>query len=82
MTGHPPRIRSMTTADRAVVREFALVNGMFAPDEMAGFDEMLAGFLDHTLPDHHWVVAASAGGSSPTSWSGCGRPATAPPGCS
>jgi ribosomal protein S18 acetylase RimI-like enzyme len=32
---------------------------MFAPDEMAGFDEMLAGYLDGTLPDHHWVVAES-----------------------
>jgi ribosomal protein S18 acetylase RimI-like enzyme len=54
---NPLHVRAMTPADRGAVRDLALVNGMFAPEEMSGFDEMMAGYLDGTLTDQHWAVA-------------------------
>ena len=35
-------------------------NGLFAPDDMGGFDEMLRGFLDGSLDEHRWIVAEEA----------------------
>ncbi len=35
---------------------------MFAPDDMAGFDEMLHGYLDGSLDKHRWAVAEDAAG--------------------
>jgi ribosomal protein S18 acetylase RimI-like enzyme len=54
-------VRALAPGDRTAVRSLALVNRMFAPEEMGGFDEMLSGHLDGSTPDHHWVVAETAG---------------------
>ena len=54
-------VRVMGAADREGVRSLALINRMFAPEEMGGFDEMLSGYLNGSAPDHHWVVAESSG---------------------
>ncbi|MEO1055479.1 MAG: GNAT family N-acetyltransferase [Actinomycetota bacterium] len=50
-------VRAATPADTEPIKHVALVNHMFEPDEMGTFDEMLAGFFDGTLDDHHWIVA-------------------------
>jgi ribosomal protein S18 acetylase RimI-like enzyme len=49
-------VRAATGDDVDVVRRLALDNGLFAPDEMAGFDEILAGSLDGSLDQHCWIV--------------------------
>lgn len=46
------------------MRALALVNEMFAPDEMSDFDEMMAGFLEGTAPDHQWAVAHDNGNAT------------------
>jgi ribosomal protein S18 acetylase RimI-like enzyme len=51
-------VRAATPADTNHIKRLALDNHMFEPDEMGDFDEMLAGFFDGTLDDHHWIVAA------------------------
>lgn len=56
-----PHVRPLRAEDRAAVHALALVNHMFAPDELGGIDEMLSGYLDGSLPGHRWVVAESAG---------------------
>lgn len=56
-----PHVRPLSAEDRDDVRDLALINKMFAPDEMSGLDEMLDGYLAGALQDHHWVVAESAG---------------------
>ncbi len=53
-------IRAMQSADVDAVRALALVNKMFAPDEMGAIDEMASGYLDGSVPGHQWVVAESA----------------------
>lgn len=51
-------VRAATPADTDHIKQLARDNHMFEPDEMGVFDEMLAGFFDGTLDDHHWIVAA------------------------
>lgn len=53
-------IRAATSADTDLIKQLALDNDMFQPDEMGDFDEMLTGFFDGTLHDHHWIVAETA----------------------
>lgn len=53
-------VRAATLADADHIKQLALDNHMFEPDEMGDFDEMLTGFFDGTLEDHHWIVAADA----------------------
>lgn len=60
MQDHPD-VRPLTADDRDAVRNLALINEMFTADEMGGVDEMLSGYLDGTLSDHHWVVAETGG---------------------
>jgi GNAT superfamily N-acetyltransferase len=50
-------IRAATPADTHQIKRLALDNQMFQLDEMDDFDEMLSGFFDGTLDDHHWIVA-------------------------
>ncbi|MDJ0771763.1 MAG: GNAT family N-acetyltransferase [Ilumatobacter sp.] len=50
-------VRPATPADTDVIKQLALDNQMFEPDEMGDFDEMLAGFFDGTLEGHRWIVA-------------------------
>ena len=52
-----PTIRPAASRDASALRALALDNGLFAPEEMGDFDEMLGGFLDGSLDGHSWVVA-------------------------
>lgn len=67
---HSPIVRPLDRADVDQVRRLALDNNMFEPDGMDDFDAMLDGFLDGSLPDHHWVVVATRrrGGSDQSGW--------------
>lgn len=51
--------RAATPADTDQIKQLALDNNMFLPDEMDDFDEMLTGFFEGTLDDHRWIVADS-----------------------
>ena len=51
--------RAATPADADQIKQLALDNNMFQPDEMNDFDEMLTGFFDGTLDGHHWIVVDS-----------------------
>lgn len=50
-------VRAATPAETQSIRQLALDNHMFQPDEMGDFDEMLTGFFDGSLDDHRWIVA-------------------------
>ena len=47
------------------IKNLALVNNMFEPEEVGIFDEMLSGFFDGSLEGHQWIVAAEE--ASPSS---------------
>lgn len=51
------RVRPVTVDDVSAVKELALDNKMFEPDEMDAFDEMLTGYLEGALEGHVWEVA-------------------------
>ena len=53
-------IRAATTNDASAVKTIAVESGLFAPDDMGDFDEMLSGYFDGTLADHSWVVLETA----------------------
>ncbi|MEM8926249.1 MAG: GNAT family N-acetyltransferase [Actinomycetota bacterium] len=55
-----PDVRTATAADAGHIKRLALDNNMFQPDEMGDFDEMLAGFFDGSLDNHHWLVATAS----------------------
>lgn len=55
-------VRPATAGDVVQIRALATGNGMFAPDEMSGFDGMLSGYLDGSLEGHEWVVVESSTG--------------------
>ena len=50
-------VRLAVASDAVAIHGLAVDNGMFAPDDMAGFDEMLQGYLDGSLDQHRWIVA-------------------------
>lgn len=50
-------IRPATPDDVTTIKRIAVDAGLFAPDDVGFFDEMLAGSFDGSMPDHHWVVA-------------------------
>lgn len=50
-------IRAATADDTEAIRSLAIDNGMFEPESMGDFDEMMSGYLDGSLVDHAWVVA-------------------------
>lgn len=50
-------VRAAVVGDREEIRALALDNGMFRPDEMAGFDEGLDGYLNGESEDRRWFVA-------------------------
>lgn len=50
-------VRAATQADTDHIKQLALDNHMFEPDEMGDFDEMLQGFFAGTLDGHQWIVA-------------------------
>ncbi len=62
LTGAPPAVRPANTRDVAAIHGLAVDNGMFPPDDMAGFDDMLRGYLDGSLDQHRWIVADDAVG--------------------
>ncbi len=51
--------RVATPDDAEHIKHLALINNMFQPEEMDGFDEMLSGFFDGSLEGHRWLVAAN-----------------------
>lgn len=53
----PGSIRAAVHADSEAIRALAISNGMFAAEDMGGFDEMLGGYLNGTLDRHFWIVA-------------------------
>ncbi len=54
-------LRVATPSDTTAITTLAVDNHMFEPDELGDFDEMLAGFFDGSLADHHWLVADDGG---------------------
>lgn len=58
-------IRPARPADTDAIKQLGLDNGMFEPDELGAFDEMLAGFFDGSLDDHHWLVVDRGAAGKP-----------------
>lgn len=58
----PAIVRPAAHGDVVPINALAVDNGMFAPDDMAGFDEMLRGYLDGSLDQHRWIVAGDEAG--------------------
>jgi GNAT superfamily N-acetyltransferase len=57
-------IRPATQGDTDAIRTLAISNGMFEADDMDGFDEMMAGYLDGSLEGHAWIVAEDEFGAT------------------
>ena len=57
MTASKYVVRAATASDADVIRGLATDNGMFDPDDMDGFDDMMSGYLEGTLDRHAWIVA-------------------------
>ena len=53
-------VRAAAGGDADVLRRLAIDNGLFEPDDMDDFDEMLGGYLDGTLEHHLWIVLDDA----------------------
>lgn len=49
-------IRTATAADIDTIKQIAVDTNMFGPDDVGFFDEMITGFLDGTMDNHHWLV--------------------------
>ena len=62
LTSAPAAVRPAIAGDVVPLHRLAVGNGMFAPDDMAGFDEMLHGYLDGSLSQHRWIVVEDASG--------------------
>ncbi len=58
----PVYVRSAAHDDVVPIQRLAVDNGMLALDEMAGFDEMLRGYLDGSIDNHRWIVAEGVAG--------------------
>lgn len=58
----PADVRPAADGDVVPIQTLAMDNRMFAPDDMAGFDEMLRGYLDGSLDQHRWIVAEDEAG--------------------
>ena len=50
-------VRAATAPDADAIRALATENGMFDPDDMDGFDEMMGGYLSGMLDRQAWIVA-------------------------
>ena len=55
-------VRAASADDVIPIHALAVDNAMLAPDDLAGFDEMLQGYLDGSLDQHRWIVAHDAAG--------------------
>jgi len=55
-------VRPATDGDVGPIQRLAVDNGMFVPGDLAGFDEMLRGYLDGSLDQHRWIVALDPDG--------------------
>ena len=53
-------VRAAAGGDADVLRRLAIDNGLFEPDDMDDFDEMLGGYLDGTPEHHSWIVLDDA----------------------
>jgi len=56
------QIRPAQPDDAEPIKALAVAADMFALDEVAMFDPMLAGFFDGSLDGHKWIVAETADG--------------------
>ena len=50
-------IRAAEPGDAEAIKNLAVVNNMFAAEEISFFDELLAGFFNDSLEGHQWLVA-------------------------
>ena len=55
-------VRCATGSDVAQIRDLAVDNAMFAPEDLGAFDDALSGYLDGSLDAHQWIVAEGAAG--------------------
>lgn len=53
------QIRPAEAGDERAVADLAVVNNMFAEDELAGFTEMFRGAVKGDLEGHQWLVATT-----------------------
>jgi ribosomal protein S18 acetylase RimI-like enzyme len=58
----PGSIRVPATGEVEQIKQLAIDTSMFSIDEVAFFDEVLAGFFDGSLEDHHWLVVERSDG--------------------
>jgi len=49
-------IRNAAAGDIDPIKRIAVDTDMFGPDDVGFFDEMIAGFLDGSMDDNHWLV--------------------------
>lgn len=56
---HQPVIRSAVPSDEVAVLDLALVNEMFAPDELGGVAEAFRGAVAGDHDGHQWYIAAA-----------------------
>lgn len=49
-------VRAAVAGDALAICGLAVDNGMFAPDDLGEFEEMLQGYLDGSLDTHRWIV--------------------------
>lgn len=54
-------IRPAAPDDVGAVKRIAVEAGLFGEDDVAFFDEMLAGSFDGSMTDHHWLVVEAGG---------------------
>lgn len=52
-------VRPATSRDVDTVKRLAIDNRMFEPDDIGDLDDMVRGYLDGRLVDHHWLVLDS-----------------------
>lgn len=55
-------IRPATLEDLPRLKHIAVVTNMFTPQDVGFLDEMVAGSLDGSLVDHHWLVVETDAG--------------------
>jgi ribosomal protein S18 acetylase RimI-like enzyme len=55
-------VRRATSGDVAQIRDLAVDNAIFAPEDLGGLDETLTGYLGGSLAGHEWIVAEASAG--------------------
>lgn len=55
-------IRPATLDDRAAIKALAVATGLYDESDVEFFDDMIAGAVDGSMADHHWLVVEHEGG--------------------